>query len=90
MEKESSNFLVDYQLKEVYVQTWWSSFITSLNYITSDIIKKKRSFLIGVFSIYLVVSFITFLKSVIDISPIVFLNVGQEQAGIFDFEIYAS
>ena len=90
MEKESSNFLVDYQLKEVYVQTWWSSFITSLNYITSDIIKKKRSFFIGVFSIYLVVSFITFLKSVIDISPIVFLNVGQEQAGIFDFEIYAS
>ena len=90
MENESSNFLVDYQLKEVYVQTWWSSFITSLNYITSDIIKKKRSFLIGVFSIYLVVSFITFLKSVIDISPIVFLNVGQEQAGIFDFEIYAS
>lgn len=90
MEKESSNFLVDYQLKEVYVQTWWSSFITSLNYITSDIIKKKCSFLIGVFSIYLVVSFITFLKSVIDISPIVFLNVGQEQAGIFDFEIYAS
>lgn len=90
MEKESSNFLVDYQLKEVYVQTWWSSFITSLNYITSDIIKKKSSFFIGVFSIYLVVSFITFLKSVIDISPIVFLNVGQEQAGIFDFEIYAS
>ena len=90
MEKESSNFLVDYQLKEVYVQTWWSSFIKSLNYITSDIIKKKRSFFIGVFSIYLVVSFITFLKSVIDISPIVFLNVGQEQAGIFDFEIYAS
>ena len=90
MEKESSNFLVDYQLKEVYVQTWWSSFITSLNYITSDIIKKKRSFFIGVFSIYLVVSFISFLKSVIDISPIVFLNVGQEQAGIFDFEIYAS
>ena len=90
MEKESSNFLVDYQLKEVYVQTWWSSFITSLNYITSDIIKKKRSFFIGVFSIYLVVSFISFLKSVIDISPIVFLNVGHEQAGIFDFEIYAS
>ena len=90
MEKESSNFLVDYQLKEVYVQTWWSSFITSLNYITSDIIKKKCSFFIGVFSICLVVSFITFLKSVIDISPIVFLNVGQEQAGIFDFEIYAS
>ena len=90
MEKESSNFLVDYQLKEVYVQTWWSSFITSLNYITSDIIKKKCSFFIGVFSIYLVVSFISFLKSVIDISPIVFLNVGHEQAGIFDFEIYAS
>ncbi len=30
------------------------------------------------------------MKSVIDISPIVFLNVGQEQAGIFDFEIQAS
>lgn len=50
--------------------------ITSYNYVISGIIKNIRSFIIGVLSIYIVVSFITFLKSVVDITPIVFLNVG--------------
>ena len=47
-----------------------------LNYILSDIHKKKRSFRIGVFTIFLVVTFIMMLKALVDIAPIAFLKVG--------------
>lgn len=60
---------------------------TILSYIHSDITKKKRSFRIGVFTIFLVVTFIMLLKSIVDVAPIAFLKVGQDQAGIFDFQL---
>jgi len=45
-------------------------------YLESDIKKKKTNFIIGVTTIFLVVSFITSLKSIIDVAPIAFLKVG--------------
>ena len=53
----------------------------------SDIRKKKRSFCIGMSTVTLVVCFLTLLKSVIDISPIAFLKVGQDQAGAIDITL---
>jgi len=69
----------------IYEQTFKSMLRTIINYILSDIQKKKRSFRIGVTTIILVVTFIVLLKSLVDIAPIAFLKVGQDQAGTFDF-----
>ena len=69
----------------MHQQTFFSSFLTILDYVTSDIGKKQRSFKIGVFTIFLVVGFISMLKSVVDVAPIAMLKVAQDQAGSFDF-----
>lgn len=37
------------------------------------------------FTIFLVVSFITMVKAVLDVSPLVFLRMSQNNAGNFDF-----
>lgn len=71
----------------MYEQTPLSMLRTIVNYIGSDITKKKRSFKIGVFTIFLVVTFIVLLKSIVDVAPIAFLKVGQDQSGVFDFQI---
>ena len=62
-------------------------FITIFHYISSDIKKKARAWRIGVTTIFIVVGFISMLKSLIDVAPIAFLKVGQDQAGAFDFSI---
>ena len=59
--------------------------MTIMEYVLSDIKKKQRSFKIGVFTIFLVVSFISMLKGVVDVAPIAMLKVAQDQAGAFDF-----
>lgn len=62
-------------------------FITISDYIWNDIRKRKRSFCIGTITVFLVVCFLTTLKSIIDIAPIAFLKVGQSQAGSIDFTL---
>jgi len=69
----------------LFNQTLYSMLKTIGNYILSDIGKKKRSFKIGVCTIFIVVTFIMFLKSIVDVAPIAFLKVGQDQGGLFDF-----
>lgn len=64
--------------------------ISILRYILADIFKKQGSFKIGVATIFMVVSFTTVLKSVIDVAPIAFVKVAQDQASIFDFAIESS
>ena len=41
--------------------------------------------MIGVYTIFLTVSFVTMLKSVVDVLPFAFLKVGQDQGGAIDF-----
>ena len=55
-----------------------------LNYLKSDIVKKQRSFKIGLISIFLVVFFIALLTNTISVSPIVFLRLSENQAGETD------
>lgn len=61
--------------------------VTISDYIYNDIRKRKRSFCIGTITVFLVVCFLTTLKSIIDIAPIAFLKVGQDQAGSIDFTL---
>lgn len=63
---------------ELYEQTPMSMLRTIINFIASDITKKQRSFKIGVFTVFLVVMFISLLKSIVDVAPIAFLKVGQD------------
>jgi hypothetical protein len=51
----------------------------------SDLQRKQRAFKIGVSTIFIVVSFITMLKAIVDVSPIAFLKLAQNNAGSFDF-----
>lgn len=50
--------------------------VTIVQYMIADIQKKPTSFMIGVFSIFLVVSFVTMLKSVVDIAGVAFIKMG--------------
>lgn len=65
-------------------QNKYTTFKTITNYVVSDIKKKQRSFKIGVFTIFLVVTFVVMLRSVVDKVGVAFLKVAQDQAGIFD------
>lgn len=58
-------------------QSVCSALGTVVRYLCSDLKKKSRSFKIGVCTIFLVVSFITLLKAVIEVTPVAFLSLAQ-------------
>ena len=60
----------------MYQASVFQTLLTVMNYIYSDIVKRTRSFKIGVFTIFMVVSFIMMLKALVDVAPIAFLKVG--------------
>mmetsp|Transcript_1247 Transcript_1247/g.777 ORF Transcript_1247/g.777 Transcript_1247/m.777 type:complete len:96 (+) Transcript_1247:36-323(+) len=64
----------------------FSEISTIVSYLVADIKKKPRSFNIGVFTVFLVVSFLTLLQSVVDIAPVAFLKLAQDAAGAVDFQ----
>lgn len=53
----------------------------------SETSKKPNAFKIGVFTVFLVVMFITMLKSVVDSSPILFVKIAQNSVGAFDITL---
>lgn len=61
------------------------SFSLITNYIVSDIEKKPRSYKIGVFTVFLVCTFLTILYSGIQLTPALFIRLGEDQAGDIDF-----
>ena len=61
-----------------------SSLIVIINYLKSDLIKKQRSFKIGLVSIFLVVFFLTLLLNAIKLSPCIFIKISEEQKSEID------
>ena len=55
-----------------------------INYLKSDLIKKQRSFKIGLISIYLVVFFLTLLLNAIQLCPCIFIKLTEEQNSEID------
>jgi hypothetical protein len=51
-----------------------SEFMTIFTYMLSELKKKPRSFNIGVFTVFLVVAFLSLLQSAVDIAPVAFLK----------------
>ena len=70
--------------KKSYYQDIASSLRTILNYIVTDMEKKPRSFKIGVFSIFIVVCFLTILYSAIQLAPIIFIQLAEYDVGDVD------
>jgi hypothetical protein len=58
-----------------------------LNYIITDIDKRPRTFKIGVFSVFLVVTFLVVLQSALHMTPVVFLRLAENQSGQYDFTL---
>jgi len=57
------------------------------NYITAEQAKKPESLKIGVFTVFLTVGVVTMLQSVMSITPILFVQMGQNEAGAIDFRL---
>ena len=58
-----------------------------LSYIITDIRKKPRSFKIGVFSIFIVVSFLIILQSAKHLTPALFIRLSEAQTGDSDLTL---
>ena len=69
----------------LHQQNFLSTLLTVTQYTLTDTYKKQRSFRIGVTSIFLVVTFVTFLKSIIDVAPVALLKASVDTSGAFDF-----
>lgn len=52
-----------------------------VEYLTADLQKRQRSFRIGVFSIFIVVAFLSTLLSAVMLSSVIYLKVAEDQAG---------
>ena len=59
-------------------------------YLKSDISKKKRTFTIGLISVFLVVFFICVLMNIIEMSPVIFLRLCEDQSGETDIILIPS
>jgi hypothetical protein len=65
----------------------WLNFSVLVNYVISDLSRKKSSFQIGVFTVFLVVACITMLKGVIDAMPVLFLQISEASVGAIDYRM---
>jgi hypothetical protein len=61
--------------------------MTIVSYLVSEQTKKARSFQIGVFTVFLVVSFLALLKSAVDVAPITFVKLASDSVGLTDFRL---
>jgi hypothetical protein len=58
-----------------------------VNYVVAEQQRKTSSLKIGIFTVFLVTTIITMMVSVTDITPILFVKMGQENAGAIDMQL---
>ena len=63
---------------------FYSNLIVTLNYLKSDLIKKQRSFKIGLISIFMIVFFLTLLLNAIQLCSCIFIKLSEQQSGEID------
>ena len=54
-----------------------SNLVVTINYLKSDLIKKQRSFKIGLVSIFMIVFFLTLLLNAIQLCPCIFIKLSE-------------
>ena len=67
------------------IKQYFANFNVIINYLKSDLIKKQRTFRIGLISIYLVIFFLSILLYAISLFPNIFIRICEEQVGESDF-----
>ena len=60
-----------------------------INYILSDMVKKPKSYIIGILTVSITVAFFIIIYNILDVSPVIFLKLSQNQVGESDFIIHA-
>ena len=80
----------DYRQKEQEPDGAGFSMGAIFSYIMSDLKKKPRSYKIGMFTVGLVVTFVVFMWSVVEGTPLIFLKLSQDQVGEADIVVRAS
>ena len=68
-------------------ESFWAVVSTSFWYVVNDLRKKKRQFAIGISTIFLTVSVVTFLHSLIGLAPAVTMIASQSTVGDFDIQL---
>jgi hypothetical protein len=63
---------------------------TAGKYVVSEASRNRSAFVIGAFTVFLVVMFITVLQAAIARSPIVFMKLAESEVGEFDLQITPS
>ena len=61
-----------------------SNLRVTMNYLKSDLIKKQRTFKIGLVSIFMVVFFLTLLLNAIELCPSIFIRLSEKQSSDID------
>jgi len=69
---------------KIKIKEFLGSLNIVINYIITDILKRPRSFKIGVFSIFLVVSFLAVIQAGLSLTPIIFIKLAENQASDID------
>ena len=87
--RDKAKLLAEVELEEITRSTY-QMFEVITQQLIREQSKKKRAFQIGIFTVFLVVTVITMLKSVVDSSPILFVRIGQQAVGAIDFQLMAS
>ena len=64
--------------------SWKKTLALLTNYVGADIQKRPRSFRIGVFSVFIVVAFLSMLFSIVLLSSVVYLKVSENETGETD------
>ena len=67
-----------------YCDNFVSNLSVTINYLKSDLIKKQRSFKIGLISIFMIVFFLTLLLNAIQLCPCIFIKLSEQQSGEID------
>ena len=60
---------------------------TFFKFLITDIQRKPRTFTIGLTSIFLVVGFLVLIASLLEITPIIFMKLAEDQSGQFDLTV---
>jgi len=64
--------------------TWLGSLVLSVKYVFKDVLRRQRSFFVGVATVFIVVFFVSFLQNAIQKSPIVFFKLSEDSVGSGD------
>lgn len=68
---------------------FWQSLLLAVAYVTASFRREKRSAILGILTVTIVVAFTCTLQAMVDSSPVVFLRLSEETAGEIDVQLSA-